>query len=73
MEGKGGKAGKDQGMSAPRPEGHFRRKRKGPGTEMGEELYCEILGKSINLWVPRFICKTTRSFGLFYALVELKE
>lgn len=35
-------------------EGTFRRKYKGPETEVGEGLYWETLGKSFNLWVPRF-------------------
>lgn len=41
-------------MSVHRQERAFRRKHKGPRTEMGEELYCETLGESFNLWVPRF-------------------
>ena len=32
----------------------FRRKHKGPGTKMGDELHCETLAKSSNLWMPQF-------------------
>lgn len=32
----------------------FRRKHKGPGTKMGDELHCETLAKSSNLWMLQF-------------------
>lgn len=40
----------DQEMSAGRQDGTVRRKHKGPGTEMGEELYHE----SFDIWMPQF-------------------
>lgn len=61
-------------MSASGQEGTFRRKHKVPGTDMGEELHCETLAQSFSLWVPQFpYLYNNRSFGLFYAVMELKE
>lgn len=51
-EDKGEGAGEDQEMSAVRQGETVKRKYKESGTEISEELHCEILGKSFNLWVP---------------------
>lgn len=60
-----GGVGEDQDRSAGR-QGAHRRKHKGPGTEMSEELHCNTWGRSFNLGCLSFlICETMAPSACF--------